>query len=169
MAALIVKLGEHMISRHELEKTETTIGRAHDCDIVIDNPGISRVHAIVRSHGHWHSIHDSGASRNGIYHKDRLIRELRLAPEMEVTLGKYTLVFDAEGMAHEPSSILPRSKAPTRAENPFPTVVVRTMPHITARPPTKTRSPTSRRILWWLFLLAALLAALALYRMSRQS
>jgi len=164
MAWLIVKLGGHEISRHELVQKETSIGRARDCDVVIDNPAVSRVHAIVRSHGHWHTIEDAGMSKNGLYYQERLVREqLQLVRDAEILIGKYTLVYDAEGKAHQPDSLPPpvASRKPG-SQNPIPTTVMKYVPYVTAKPPKKSRLG-DRRFWWllWLGLLGAFLIALA--------
>lgn len=162
MAWLIVKLGGHPLSRHELTKKETTVGRDRECDVVIDNPAISRVHAIVRNHGHWHTIEDAGTSKNGLYYEGRLVREqLRLVHDAEVVIGKYTLGFDAEGKAHEPESLPPPMRT-GGSQNPIPTTVMKYVPYVTAKPPG--RSPLSKARFWqqlWFGLIAAFLAALA--------
>lgn len=165
MAWLIVKLGGHELSRHELTKKETTIGRAHECDVVIDNPAISRVHAIVRNHGHWCSIEDAGLSRNGLYHQGKLVREeLRFHDDVEVVIGKYTLAFSAEGKVHEPDSIPPEARLrKANSQNPFPTMQMKYVPYVTARPPkSRTKSATLGWLLWafWVALLAGFLVVL---------
>ena len=160
MAWLIVALGGHEISRHELATKETTIGRAHECDVVIDNPAISRVHAVVRNHGHWHSIEDAGLSKNGLYYQERLVREpLRLTDGAEVAIGKYTLVFSSEGKVHEPDSLPPQTRARKgTSQNPFPTMQMKYVPYVMAKPP---RERPSMKVWWvlWLLLLATFLAA----------
>ena len=95
MAAIVILLGAREIAREVITKTETTIGRGDECDVVVANPGVSRVHAIVKSDGRQFFLHDSGSS-NGLYHDDHLVRELKLFGGAEVVMGKYTIVFDNE-------------------------------------------------------------------------
>jgi pSer/pThr/pTyr-binding forkhead associated (FHA) protein len=50
-----------------------TVGRSRDCDVVLEDPGISRRHAEIRAHGDGWTIADLG-STNGVVLNHRALR-----------------------------------------------------------------------------------------------
>ena len=71
------------------------IGRSRDCDLVLDDPNVSRRHAeLRRENGGW-AVHDLG-STNGIKLNGRRSRGGRLSPGDEITLGLSRLTFEQE-------------------------------------------------------------------------
>jgi hypothetical protein len=72
-----------------------TIGRSRDCDIIIDDPNVSRRHAEVRKTIEGWMIVDLG-STNGVKLNGRRVREEVLSPGDEITLGLISLSYDEE-------------------------------------------------------------------------
>jgi hypothetical protein len=72
------------------------IGRSHECDVVIDDPNISRRHAEVRStaEGGW-TLVDLG-STNGVKVNGRRVEQATLSPGDELTLGVTKLKYELE-------------------------------------------------------------------------
>ena len=71
------------------------IGRSRECDLVLDDPNVSRRHAeLRREDGGW-AVHDLG-STNGIKLNGRRSRGGRLNPGDEITLGLSRLTFEQE-------------------------------------------------------------------------
>jgi hypothetical protein len=71
------------------------IGRSRECDLVLDDPNVSRRHAeLRREDGGW-AVHDLG-STNGIKLNGRRSRGGRLSPGDEITLGVSRLTFEQE-------------------------------------------------------------------------
>jgi len=71
------------------------IGRSRECDLVLDDPNVSRRHAeLRRENGGW-AVHDLG-STNGIKLNGRRSRGGRLSPGDEITLGVSRLTFEQE-------------------------------------------------------------------------
>jgi hypothetical protein len=71
------------------------IGRGRDCDLVLDDPNVSRKHAELREEdGAW-AVHDLG-STNGIKLNGRRSQGGRLNPGDELTLGLTRLKFEQE-------------------------------------------------------------------------
>src|SRR5438067_8887706 len=64
----------------------TTIGRSRECDVVIDDPNVSRKHAEVRRTIEGWMVVDLG-STNGVKVNGRRVREAVLSPGDEITLG----------------------------------------------------------------------------------
>lgn len=63
---------------YTLDAEGTVIGRAHDCDIPLDDDGISRVHALIERDGKRWVVRDMG-STNGTFVGDRTVGETPLA------------------------------------------------------------------------------------------
>ena len=75
----------------------TTIGRDYDCDIVIDEPAVSRKHAKVKldevEKGQLQFFIQDLATENGTVVNGQKIVKHYLAENDRVTLGRATLVF----------------------------------------------------------------------------
>ncbi|MGH2689322.1 MAG: FhaA domain-containing protein [Actinomycetota bacterium] len=69
-----------------LEATQATIGRLQTCEIALDDPNVSRRHAMLnkRTDGWW--IVDLG-STNGTLVNDALVKERRLGPGDRIRVG----------------------------------------------------------------------------------
>ncbi len=81
--------------RTVLEGDRFVIGRARECDLVLDDPNVSRRHAELRRKGATWSVHDLG-STNGIKLNGRRTQRGSLSPGDEITLGVSTLTFEQE-------------------------------------------------------------------------
>jgi pSer/pThr/pTyr-binding forkhead associated (FHA) protein len=95
-ALLVVRGGPEAGQVFELARTVTTLGRATDNDIFLDDVTVSRRHAvIVAGPGGW-SVRDTG-SLNGTYQNRHRIGEAPLSPGDEVQIGRFRLVFLRRG------------------------------------------------------------------------
>jgi len=72
--------------------SRTTIGRAPQSDIFLDDVTVSRDHALIVRRGTEFFIDDCG-SLNGTYVNRRRIDSHRLADGDELQIGKYKLAF----------------------------------------------------------------------------
>ena len=81
-------------------QAEYRIGRSHDCDIVVDNLGVSRHHASVVAEGDKWKVVDQG-SNNGTFINDHQISQHILEHQDRIVLGKFSLVYDAYGDARQ--------------------------------------------------------------------
>lgn len=79
---------------YPLRSATTRIGRGTDCDLRIDDPGISRHHAEIRQHGGDVLIVDAG-STNGIVIDNERVQQARLVDGVRIQLGNTTVVFHA--------------------------------------------------------------------------
>ena len=79
---------------YPLRSATTRIGRGTDCDLRIDDPGISRHHAEIRQQGGDVVIVDTG-STNGIVIDNQRVEQARLADGVRMQLGNTTVVFHA--------------------------------------------------------------------------
>jgi Protein of unknown function (DUF3662)/FHA domain len=79
---------------YALRSSTTRIGRGTDCDLRIDDPGISRHHAEIRQQGGDVVIVDAG-STNGIVIDGERVEQARLVNGARIQLGNTSLVFHA--------------------------------------------------------------------------
>lgn len=61
-AFLIVQRGEDIGRRYDLDTTQLTVGRGSDNDMVLNDPMVSRYHAVVKRQGSRFSMIDLGSS-----------------------------------------------------------------------------------------------------------
>lgn len=94
MAHLTLVLQGREVRKFVLNPSVTTIGRAQDNDIVINNLALSRRHAQVEKKGARFEVTDLG-SQNGVYVNSEKVRGARaLGNEDTITLGTYHFVFN---------------------------------------------------------------------------
>jgi len=89
--AMLVGAGRRLV----LTSGGAVIGRSRECDIVLDDPNVSRKHAEVRSEGGGWAVVDLG-STNGIKVNGRRVKQAGLEPGDEITLGLSRLSFEQE-------------------------------------------------------------------------
>ena len=96
VAALVVIDGHSRGKRYPLRDGANIIGRAPDCDIVLDSPEISRRHAAVTV-GEAIELEDLGSAR-GTRHNDRMLTAKDfLFDSDEMRVGAFTLRLEARG------------------------------------------------------------------------
>jgi hypothetical protein len=81
--------------RTVLSGERLVLGRSRECDLVVDDPNVSRRHAEVRRGRKGWVVSDLG-STNGIKVNGRRVEEAALEPGDEITLGLATLSFETE-------------------------------------------------------------------------
>jgi pSer/pThr/pTyr-binding forkhead associated (FHA) protein len=94
---LILSLRERVLSRHAITAVRTTIGRDPSCDVVIDNAGISRLHAAIEAVGDSFVLRDC-ESQNGITLNGEPCREGRLVHGDMIGLNKFLLRFSNQAL-----------------------------------------------------------------------
>jgi pSer/pThr/pTyr-binding forkhead associated (FHA) protein len=81
--------------RTVLSGNRLLIGRSRDCELVLDDPNVSRRHAeLRRQEGAW-IVADLG-STNGVKVNGRRVEHAVLKPGDEITLGLSRLTFEQE-------------------------------------------------------------------------
>jgi len=123
---LILSLRERELARFPIVATHTTIGRDPGCDVVIDNVGISRLHASIEVVGDSFVLRDSG-SENGLTLNGDACREGRLVHGDVIGLNKFLLRFSNQEL-EVPANLQPASE---KAHVAVPKDVQRTM-HVDA-------------------------------------
>ena len=71
-SAYLLPLSDNRQSAILLRAGHTTIGRAADCEVVLDDPRISRQHATITSAGQQYHVRDAG-SLNGTFVNGRRV------------------------------------------------------------------------------------------------
>jgi len=95
MAILTLVFGREVLGTYDISKESMIIGRADDCDIVIDNLAVSRHHSIIEKREGVFTINDLD-SNNGTFVNGQPITEpTALNFGDEIGLGKHVLVFDS--------------------------------------------------------------------------
>ncbi len=95
MPEIIVKFEDKVIERFLTEKKRVTIGRTPDNDIVLDNRGVSRRHAIIEF-GDKQAVVIDNESLNGTFLNSRKITEEILKDNDTITIAKYNLIYHQE-------------------------------------------------------------------------
>jgi pSer/pThr/pTyr-binding forkhead associated (FHA) protein len=94
---LLVKRGPNAGSTFLLDRDSTSVGRAPESDVFLDDVTVSRKHAeIARRSDASFSVRDVG-SLNGTYVNGEQVDETKLANGDEVQIGMFKLVFFSAG------------------------------------------------------------------------
>jgi hypothetical protein len=82
--------------RHALTPGETVVGRAPICDLTIDDPSISRRHALLRVHGGQCILTDLGG-RNGTFLNGEQVTESEVHAGDTLVLGRFPIRIEYAG------------------------------------------------------------------------
>lgn len=86
--------------RYQINTARTVLGRGTDCDIVLDDPGISRHHAEVVLDGAAASLRDLG-STNGSFVDGQRVTTARLRHGSLITMGRTRITFNNHNPAED--------------------------------------------------------------------
>ena len=92
MGKLVINFQGKLIREVNLKLGDTKIGRKAGCDIVLDDPGVSSEHAVIKTVGMKSEILDLD-STNGTYVEDQRIKRHELRNGETITIGKHSLVY----------------------------------------------------------------------------
>lgn len=136
-------------------RARLTIGRGSDCDLVLDEPEMSRRHAMIENSGDGLYLRDLG-SANGTFVNGVQVKNAVLHPGDQIAFDRNRFLLEAPGMpARGDEAITDRadgSKAP---------MITQTMRAVDVPDPSaKDRgAASSRNEIWWLIGAAALIGA----------
>ncbi len=85
-----VSINGNELNTYCFEDTNVNIGRGSDCQVVLDNPGISRVHAILQREGENVRVIDQ-ESGNGTFVNGNTVGEAWVRSSDTLRIGKFTL------------------------------------------------------------------------------
>jgi pSer/pThr/pTyr-binding forkhead associated (FHA) protein len=89
-AELVLTLRERELSRTAITHTRLTVGREANCDVVIDNAGVSRNHAIIVYLDNAFRVRDND-SQNGITVNGKPVKDCELTYGDVIGIGKFEL------------------------------------------------------------------------------
>ncbi len=95
MPEIVVKYDNKVIERIVTEKKRISIGRTNDNDVVLENRGVSRKHAMIEFNNNAAVVMDN-ESLNGTFVNSRKITEEILRDEDIITIGKYQLIYHSD-------------------------------------------------------------------------
>ena len=90
MLKLDLMFKEKVLKQIEIDKSEITIGRGNNNDIIIDNLAVSKEHAAIVKLKDGYGLVDLN-STNGTLLNDKDIKKASLSPQDKITVGKHTL------------------------------------------------------------------------------
>lgn len=122
MIELIVKRDDREINRYFLPQGQTTLGRAEDNAIILDDSAVSRRHARIKVDGAKVSIEDLGSGNGTYYSESRIERVQELTDGDEIVIEPFRLLLrkDKEGVVKDSTRPVPASapKPMTRLDAP---------------------------------------------------
>jgi len=92
MPEFIVKFEDKVVERVVTEKQRISIGRTPDNDIVLNNRGVSRKHAIIEFSNNSALLIDN-ESLNGTFVNNRKVAEEVLKDKDQITIGKFMVAY----------------------------------------------------------------------------
>lgn len=96
MAKVLVFRGRRKEASYELNRRELVIGRGEGADIRVDNPLVSRTHAVLRFEGSAWQVADL-QSPNGLYVNGERVEKRKLEPGDRIELGQHSVIFAGSG------------------------------------------------------------------------
>lgn len=92
MAKLIVMLNGAMAGNHFIEKGRITIGRRPGNDIHLDDPGVSKEHAVIQTVGNDHIFEDLGSTNGSALDGSRITKHILQNGDV-ISIGAYQLKY----------------------------------------------------------------------------
>jgi pSer/pThr/pTyr-binding forkhead associated (FHA) protein len=140
-------------------RTRLTIGRGSECDLVLDEPEMSRRHALIENAGDGVYLRDLGSS-NGTFVNGVQVRDAVLHPGDQIAFDRNRFLLEAPGLPLRGQDSTDRYATP-------PPAITQTMqavnvpepkkPDIAVRP--QAADAASRNDIWWLIAAGALISA----------
>lgn len=91
--ALLLSFRAYSSERYLLKTDKVALGRDDEADILLDDPSVSREHAVIKRENNDFFIEDAG-SLNGTYVNRGIIEnKYKLERGDEIQIGKYRLLF----------------------------------------------------------------------------
>lgn len=113
MSRLIVLQKNGSAKQVNMTRTPFVVGRADSCDLVLDNPLVSRSHAVFEAVGEAMNIRDL-QSHNGTYVNGQRVENAALCGGDEIKIGGCQIRFLAQGGPIAPAEALRLVTVPGR-------------------------------------------------------
>jgi pSer/pThr/pTyr-binding forkhead associated (FHA) protein len=127
-----------------------TIGRGSDCDLVLDEPEMSRRHAMIENSGDLIYLRDLG-SANGTFVNGVQVRDAVLHPDDQIAFDHNRFLLEAPGLPSRDQLVIDERNAPNITQ----TMRAVRLPEESAPPPRSANG--ARNDIWWLIGAAALI------------
>lgn len=95
---------------------ELTIGRSNDCDIILDNAGVSRQHAVLSCANDEIEVTDLD-SGNGTFVNEETVQKAVLKSTDTLRISKFTLNIELSDKPGECSPVEPKGEADASSES----------------------------------------------------
>ena len=92
MGKLVVRFQSKLVAEVTLRLGDMKIGRKPGCDIVLNDPGVSGEHAVLKTVGLRSSIVDLN-STNGTFVENERVKQRELRHGETITIGQHTLIY----------------------------------------------------------------------------
>lgn len=117
---LSIRRGDQEVASASPDEVPQKIGRSKQCDVVLEDPAVSRVHAVLSLEGSDTVLTDQG-SQNGLWVQGSRVSRVVLDPGVVVALGPFRIVCEAASPSFD-DTIRPESgmRADARAITPPP-------------------------------------------------
>jgi pSer/pThr/pTyr-binding forkhead associated (FHA) protein len=116
---LILTLSGRTLERYEFDKESVKIGRNEDCEVTIDNLGVSRYHSEIITKDGFYVLRDL-KSNNGTFVNGKRIESYNLNDGDEISIGKFTISFQGKPNIALPEVELPGARDTDDGEGPAP-------------------------------------------------
>ena len=130
-----------------------TIGRGSDCNVVLDEPEMSRRHASIENSGDVILLRDLG-SANGTFVNGVLVRDAVLYPDDQIAFDHNRFLLEAPGLPGRDQAVVDERDAPNITQ----TMRAVRLPE-DAEPQASGKADGARNDIWWLIGAAALIGA----------
>ena len=127
-----------------------TIGRDSDCDLVLDEPEMSRRHAMIENSGDVIFLRDLG-SANGTFVNGVQVRNAILHPDDQIAFDHNRFLLEAPGLPSRDQVLIDERDAPNITQT------MRAVRLPGEDPPRAPSTNSTRNDIWWLIGAAALI------------
>lgn len=131
-------------------RNRLVIGRGTDCDLILDEPEMSRRHAVIENSGDSIFLRDLG-SANGTFVNGVQVRDAILYPDDQIAFDRNRFLLEAPGLpGRNDAANFPDHNAPDITQ----TMQAVRLPN---RAPAEAGNGKSKNDIWWLIAAAALI------------
>jgi pSer/pThr/pTyr-binding forkhead associated (FHA) protein len=131
-----------------------TIGRGSDCGLILDEPEMSRHHAVIENAGDGIYLRDLGSS-NGTFVNGVLVRDAVLHTDDQIAFDRNRFLLEAPSLPTRGDL----ESTPASAQGVNITQTMRAIDKQPVAPPAPPVEERNRNDIWWLIGAAALIAA----------
>lgn len=93
MPKLTLLLGRRTVHVYDIDQPAIQVGRGEGMDITIDNPSVSRQHAVIRQDGDRWIVADLGSSNGTFLNGEKVEGGVEVKEGDEIGMGKFSLLF----------------------------------------------------------------------------